>query len=69
MSNIFTPCNQLHSSGTFAFWQKLVLISIFSLTLVPHVFAADAVITEPSQFNSGGLVNAIPAKDTEAGNS
>jgi carboxyl-terminal processing protease len=65
MSNIFTPCNQLHSSGTFAFWQKLVLISIFSLTLVPHVFAADAVITEPSQFNSGGLVNAIPVKDTE----
>ena len=45
MSKIFTTHNRQQRSPTVGFWQKLVLVSIFSLASAAQVFSADAAAT------------------------
>jgi len=73
MSKIFTPHNRLQRSHAFGIWQKLVLVSIFSLVAPAQTFAVDALTTaqvesasEPSsKASSAAESNSIDARESE----
>ena len=73
MSRIFTPHNWLQCSHAFCIWQKLVLVSIFSLIAPAQTFAVDALTTaqvesssEPSfKASSAAESNSIGARESE----
>ena len=69
MSKIFTTHNRQRRSPTFGFWQKLVLVSIFSLASAAQVFSADAAATttpgQVAQAVSGALNSQTNVQEPE----
>ena len=69
MSKIFTTHNRQQRSPTFGFWQKLVLVSIFSLASAAQVFSADAAATttpgQVAQAVSGALNSQTNVQESE----
>lgn len=69
MSKIFTTHNRQQRSPTFGFWQKLVLVSIFSLASAAQVFSADAAATttpgQVAQAVSGALNSQTNVQEPE----
>ncbi len=69
MSKIFTTHNRQQRSPTFGFWQKLVLVSIFSLASAAQVFSAGAAATaipgRTAQAVSGALNSQTNVQEPE----
>ena len=69
MSKIFTTHNRQQRSPTFGFWQKLVLVSIFSLASAAQVFSAGAAATaipgQTAQAVSGALNSQTNVQEPE----
>ena len=69
MRKIFTTQSRQQRSELFGFWQKLVLVSIFSLAYAAQVFSADAAATttpgQVAQAVSGALNSQTNVQEPE----
>ena len=69
MRKIFTTQSRQQRSELFGFWQKLVLVSIFSLASAAQVFSADAAATttpgQVAQAVSGALNSQTNVQEPE----